>query len=327
MFSLKHDQLIFRFPDVHADATCAISFERTLRLPDDDRAYPLPPGLGHFPLAHVADFSDQLPDKWRKNGGVFLPMAQAEAMWISFHSTYPFAIKIAAGRVNAVSGGSWATGLHGRGSAGGQDYVVTPEQPWLDGFNVGEGVVRQFIAMPLGAGYTAEAQITEEEVHGGLQFIVMPLKAEHYRQSEKQSTHGEVMYSAATGASYDMGLAAGGLMRQKIYDDPFGVTKWDQKHGECCFVYLLNSTQYEAVTARVPPCKPPTADDYARAGLPWFALYDEAKPAVPASDPLRTLDSVAALGVKKGETPLPENGPLTNAPLIHVLDTQGTGKV
>ena len=46
MIELKNDQLIFRFPEVHKDAECRISFQRTLRIPDDNRAYSLPPGLG-----------------------------------------------------------------------------------------------------------------------------------------------------------------------------------------------------------------------------------------------------------------------------------------
>lgn len=44
-----------------------------------------------FRLREWTNLCDGLPDHWRENGGVFLPMAQAEAMWISFHSTYPFA--------------------------------------------------------------------------------------------------------------------------------------------------------------------------------------------------------------------------------------------
>jgi hypothetical protein len=40
-----------------------------------------------------------------------------------------------------------------------------------------------------------------------------------------------------------MGLAAGGLVKQKIYEDGFGVDKWDQEHSSRCFVHLLNSIQ------------------------------------------------------------------------------------
>ena len=37
MITLEHDHLVFRFPDVHAEARCAIELQRTLRIPDDDR--------------------------------------------------------------------------------------------------------------------------------------------------------------------------------------------------------------------------------------------------------------------------------------------------
>lgn len=55
-----------------------------------------------------------------------------------------------------------------------QDYIVTPPQPWLDGFSISPGLVRQFVAAPLGEGYTVEAQVTGGEAEGGLQFEVTP---------------------------------------------------------------------------------------------------------------------------------------------------------
>ena len=59
MIELKRDHLIFRFPEVHKDAECRISFQRTLRIPDDNRDYSLPPGLGEFPLNLVDDYGEQ----------------------------------------------------------------------------------------------------------------------------------------------------------------------------------------------------------------------------------------------------------------------------
>ena len=56
MIELRHDTLTFSFPQVHEEARCSISFVRTLRIPDDDREYPLPPGLGDFPMHHVDDY-------------------------------------------------------------------------------------------------------------------------------------------------------------------------------------------------------------------------------------------------------------------------------
>lgn len=137
---------------------------------------PSPPGLGRFPVEHVDDFADNLPDTWRTHGGVFIPMYQSETLWINFSGDYPCAVKIAAGKINAVSGEPWSNGL----SADPQDYAVIPEQPWLDGFNVSEDFIRQFIAMPLGEGFTAEEQITGKAEHGGLQIIVYPMKYDVY---------------------------------------------------------------------------------------------------------------------------------------------------
>ena len=154
---LGRDQLIFRFPNVHEDAELTIEFQRTLRIPDDNREYPLPPGLGKFPLYRVDDYPDNLPGILGKNmAGVFLPMYQTEAMWINFRADYPMAVKIAAGKINAVTGEAWTDELTNTP----QDYLVVPGQPWLDGFCVEKGLIRQFVAMPLGEGYTAEEQLT-----------------------------------------------------------------------------------------------------------------------------------------------------------------------
>ena len=59
--------------------------------------------------------------------------------------------------------------------------MVVPGQPWLDGYCVQTGIIRQFVAMPLGRGYTAEEQLTGEALHGGLQISVHPMKREVYK--------------------------------------------------------------------------------------------------------------------------------------------------
>ena len=40
--------------------------------------------------------------------------------------------------------------------------------------------------MPLGAGYTAEEQLTGSAEYGGLQIIASPMKAERYAELEKE---------------------------------------------------------------------------------------------------------------------------------------------
>src|SRR5207249_10448567 len=101
-------------------------------------------------------------------------------LWIYFSTSYPFAVKVAAGKINAVTGELWRRGLQ----ADPQNYLVLPEQPWLDGFAVRKGVIRQFVAMPLGAGYSAEEQITGKADAGGIQLKVFPMHAEAYFRSE-----------------------------------------------------------------------------------------------------------------------------------------------
>src|SRR5688572_18204419 len=159
MIELKQDRLVFSFPEVHPEASLSVNFQRTLRIPDDGKTYPLPPGLGAFPLRHVDDFASGAPARWLERGGVTLPMYQSEALWIRLQpdfvaehgAEYPFAIKVAAGKVNAVTGAPWRDEL----ARDPQDYLVAPVQPWLDGYCVERGVIRQFVAMPLGSGYSA----------------------------------------------------------------------------------------------------------------------------------------------------------------------------
>ena len=80
MPTLEHDDLVFRFPSIEPDAQFSISFMRTLRIPDTEQIYSLPPGLGTFPLRHVEDYAENLPARTLDRGGVIMPMWQAEAM-------------------------------------------------------------------------------------------------------------------------------------------------------------------------------------------------------------------------------------------------------
>ncbi|KAI8946543.1 hypothetical protein F4801DRAFT_564098 [Xylaria longipes] len=160
----------------------AINFQRTVRVPDNTDEAKLPPGLGNFPLFKVCDFTSKLPADMAAKGGVFFPMYQREAMWIKFTADDPFMIKVYAGGVNAVSGEHNSETIETKmrrldlvsRNKSIQDYVVVPRQPWIDGFAVSPGMVRQFVAVPLGMGYTVEAQLTGQEVVGGLQFEITP---------------------------------------------------------------------------------------------------------------------------------------------------------
>ena len=320
MLTLRNDQLRFTFPDIHPLAGCHLTFHRTLRVPDDGHVYPLPPGLGKFALRLVDDYAERLPETWRRHGGVFMPLYQSEALWLGFDAPlipetlglcFPCAIKVAAGKINAISGQPWHHGL----AADPQDYVVTPDQEWLDGFNVGQGRIRQFVAMPLGAGYTVEEQLTGMADHGGLQLAVYPLKADRFQYllEESRRERERVMRSRRQESriqyGIDFGLSNGGLLRQVIEKDPYGLDAWDQERVVRCFVHLLNSEQYLAVTGEPYPRRPFSARDYAQHGLPWFHAYSDGE-ALDGVTPLTDLPGLAALTQAKTGLPLADNGPL-----------------
>ena len=319
MIELRRDSLIFRFPEVHRDAECRISFQRTLRIPDDNREYSLPPGPGRFPLNLVDDYADSVPATWGTHGGVFLPMYQAEAMWLNFDGDYPMAVKVAAGKINAVTGEGWENEL----CESPQDYIVIPDQPWLDGFSVMKGMIRQFVAMPLGEGYTAEEQLTGEAEHGGLQIVVYPIKSSYYQRSLDEIgfiTHSPQMQQAP---GREMGLAPGGLIRQEIYEDEYGFGAWETSVRSRCYVHIVNSVQFFSVTGAHPPSMPPTAQEYTKAGLPWFEYYGGDLKALEGAEKLAGLDSVAAKKLKKGEGVLADN----EAVVPKVVKRLGKGKV
>lgn len=310
---LKDDRLTFRFPQVHEQAEFALEFQRTLRIPDDGREHFLPPGLGRFPLEPMDDYSHRVPEDWSRHGGVFYPMYQAEAMWIDFNGDYPMAVKVAAGTINALTGEEWTEGL----CEDPQDYLVVPDQPWLDGFCVKRGLIRQFVATRLGEGYTAEEQLTGEARHGGIQITVYPMKAPEYEARLRRADQDVVYCMARSAPVEDMGLAPGGLMRQEIYEDDYGFDVWDTEASGKCVVRIVNSLQFLAISGVSPPHQPPTARQYTDAGLPWFDYYNADLTVLQGARKLANLESVTARRIREGRVVRQEGtlGPVLVTPL------------
>ena len=289
---------------IHRDAlrighNLRVTFHRTLRIPDDGNRYPLPPSLGTFPIHRIEDFRSAVPDTWKQHGGVFMPLWQREALWLSFSGTTPHvAVKVAVGKVNALSGAPWEPALR----ADTQDYLVAPKQPWLDGINAGDGFIKQFVAMPLGQGYTVEGQVTGEETHGGLQLVVFDPKPGRFPDEPPHRpsvrARGGVMAPACAPAgamAAEMGLAAGGRMRQQLYPDPHGLDTWDEANFGRVYVHIANSEAWTRITGEPLPPTPVDVRAYMAAGLPWFDLYDDHLGDIEASAVLAGVKSVDEL--------------------------------
>ncbi|MBI9074469.1 MAG: hypothetical protein JEZ02_03580 [Desulfatibacillum sp.] len=298
MIELMNDSLRFLFPHVHPRARLEVSFVRTLRIPDDGSAYPTPPEMGLYPMVHVDDFEDTVPAHWLERGGVMLPMYQSEALLVRFgggspKTSYPFAIKLAAGKVNALTGDEWINHL----TPHPQDYAVSPPQEQIDGYCVGRGVVRQFLAMPLGLGYTAEEQLATTAKFGGIQVCAYPMKPEEF---QRLSAWADNPFSL-TGFSEEqapfraeMGLGLGGLLGQDIRLDPFGFDAWDHKNTSRCFVHLVDSALWTAITGKAPPGPAPQAREYNEAGLPYHEKRYAPTPVHEGSRILERLRTVEA---------------------------------
>jgi hypothetical protein len=96
-----------------------------------------------------------------------------------------------------------------------------------------------------------------------------------------------------------MGLGAGGLMTQRIYEDEHGFDTWLQDQAARVFVHIANAELFTEITGKLPPPSPISAQHYSSHGLPWFNLYDSDKPAVAGSAPLTDVWSIAALDEAK----------------------------
>ena len=158
--------------------------------------------------------------------------------------------------------------------------------------------------------------------------LVFPMKAEAYERLQApegvEFSRGLFLGRAAGAA---MGLAPGGRMRQEIFDDPHALDDWDQAHVSRCFVHLANSMVWRQITGEHPPTVPPTAREYANAGLPWFEYYDDHLSAVGGSGILGKLKSIAQLGKEKAEQPLPENESVHATPIIELRHGLRKGQV
>jgi hypothetical protein len=284
------NQIRLRENRLEAGARFSFRLERTLRVPTDGSTYPLPPSFGAFPIYRMSDYASRVPREWVDRAAYLVPMYQWEAMWLSFQAAdwKPNAVQVASGGVNAITGEPYPSRLKKHP----QNYLVCPLQPWLDGFQTGEGAVSQFVAAPFGKGLTVEEQITGGTT-GGLIVRIFESKPGIFPDRPPKQVRGASrMYALESFQSSALGLAAGGTIEQKVYPDPYGVRTWDGSSSTQISIALVNSEDFISISGEAPPPSPISAQDYNRLGFPWFKLYDDELATVKASSVLKKVKTL-----------------------------------
>ena len=128
----KKNNIKVKYDKIQVFENLEIKFHKTIKVTDDDVIHALPPTLGKYKI-------DEIDNK------LYIRMKPAEATWISFQQkdADSLAIKVGAGNLNAVSGKLFTPALEQHV----QNYLSIPTQPWIDGINVSDGLVRQFVVV------------------------------------------------------------------------------------------------------------------------------------------------------------------------------------
>lgn len=100
----------------------------------------------------------------------------------------------------------------------------------------------------------------------------------------------------------EMGLAAGGKMKQKIYEDDAGnINMYDTKKVTRVFVNIANGNMWHKITGDELPESPLNPKMYSQYGYPWFAIYDDSLQDVEASDMLSNVKSIKEIEDEKAK--------------------------
>ena len=110
-----------------------------------------------------------------------------------------------------------------------------------------------------GKGTRRRNKLTGEARHGGLQIVVYPMKASKFQELQKESGYRRLWPPArgATSAPRRDGPWRRWVDAQEVYEDEYGFDVWCTSARTRCFVHVLNSIQFFAVSGVEPPRKPP----------------------------------------------------------------------
>src|SRR5439155_10242305 len=98
--------------------------------------------------------------------------------------------------------------------------------------------------------------------------------------------------------------AAGGSIRQQIFEDQYGYQTWDDGRLVRLTIRIVDTVTFKRITSREAPPIPVSAEHYTKAGLPWFH-YVEHAPALAPSGILARIRGVRQIDRLKGTKTAP----------------------
>jgi len=81
-----------------------VKFQHPPRPRDDAKIYVFSAGLEELPLCPTTGFPDTLPASWLKQTDFLMPMNPSDPFLMRFTANYPFAVKVAVGNLDRVTG-------------------------------------------------------------------------------------------------------------------------------------------------------------------------------------------------------------------------------
>lgn len=109
-------------------------------------------------------------------------------------------------------------------------------------------------------------------------------------------------------AGHDLGVAAGGRIKQNICKDFHKAEKWIRDLTFTIPVHMLTPQMFEKATGTEAPTCPIDAQAYANAGLPFFSLFEKTPSNISGAKSFASVKSVneveAARGFATGQEPM-----------------------
>jgi hypothetical protein len=253
-----------------------VKFQHPPRPPGDAKIYVFSTGLEELPLRPATDFPDAPPAPWLKQTDFLMPMDASDPFLIRFTSNYPFAVKLAAGNLDAVTGESSLSGLQKEP----RNYLV------VSGESTTRGVKERSFVLPLDVGCAVHEQFFADQKIGRIDLQICPLHVESYFREEVAHSIPPTLREYFAWFVYAPSVRArlgkmqlldeqqgnecltdesGAILLGRKFEDEFDpqyieelvdlreVADWDQTETKSCSVHVCNPSVWRKITGMNPP--------------------------------------------------------------------------